>query len=99
MKFKFIDVRPSVIAAAAIAVTLAGFKKLEGARLAIQECDCSEVRSLADSMRTMVAYAERFVGEMNSADGGIRALMGSMEFNFEINAILPSEEGRCSRAK
>jgi hypothetical protein len=89
MKFKFVDVRPSVVAVSAIAVTWAGFGNLEAARLAIRECTCAELGSLADSMRTMVAYAERFVAAKGTTDaGGIRTLMGSMKLKFDIDALL-----------
>jgi hypothetical protein len=89
MKFKFVDVPPSVIAVAAIAVTWAGVRDLEAARSVIQECSFREIARLTDSMRTMVAYAERFVAGRGAADaGGIRALMDTMEFKFDIDSLV-----------
>jgi hypothetical protein len=88
MKFQFVDVRPSIIAAAAIAVSWAGLRNLEAARMAIRESIWTERKTLGDSMRTMVAYAERFVRGKTADTGGIRALMGSMEFKFDIDSLI-----------
>jgi hypothetical protein len=88
LKFKFVDVFPSVLAASAIAISWAGIGNMEMAHVSIKAASCVDLELFNEPMKSMVGYAERFVSSRGEDEGGIRGLMRSMDFKFDIHSLL-----------
>jgi hypothetical protein len=86
MKFKFVDIRPSMIAAAAVAVSWASLGNMEVARDVVRSSLCHDTRLLADCMKTLVTYGQRIVSTGKS--GAIQKLFESVDLKFDINSLL-----------
>jgi hypothetical protein len=90
MKFKFVDIRPSMIAAAAAALSFASTGDFASARQAIQESPCQETGLFAECVSSIAVYGQRLVaaGEKVDESSSIKGLLQQVSFDFDVNLLL-----------
>jgi hypothetical protein len=89
IKFEFVDMRPSIVAAAAIAVSWAAFGSLDVARSSIQESICSDRGMLVECMKTMVTFLERMVASQAALGREeLSQLLASIDVAFDIDSLV-----------
>jgi hypothetical protein len=89
VKFEFLDVRPSIVAAAAIAVSWAASGDQEAARESIHESACSDRVVLAQCMKRMVSFLERILASRGAIGRGpISTLLASLHVGFDVDSLV-----------
>jgi hypothetical protein len=86
IEFKFVDVRPSMIAASAVAVSWAAMGNIGAAAEAVRASCCTNSILLAECMRTMVAFGERVAGAKEKSRAA--TVFHSLDFKFDVNSLL-----------
>jgi hypothetical protein len=85
IEFMFVDVRPSVIAASAVAVAWAALGNNDAARETIRISSCTNLKLLTDAMKAMIGYGERISGAKDGTR--CRAVFQAMDFIFDSSAL------------
>jgi hypothetical protein len=90
MKFKFLDIKPSMMAGGAVAVSFGSIGNLQGGRQALIESRCQAEPLLTECLKLMVTSGRRLTaaGGKVSEPSNIKELLTRVTFDFDVQSLL-----------